>query len=165
MQKKWHHSHRRQLIMALSTHVDDLKGAANKETAMSLLKHLEQRFGPCKAEWKEFVHTGVQHVQTPGRVYCHQHAYTAQLRQMDLTRVVKADPNNLVDEEMKASFDSLLGGVAWVVITRGDVAVYVQALQRRGSAPRVLDCRRINLVVRYLQRHKTVSSMRRWRVR
>ena len=59
----------------------------------------------------------------------------------------------LVDSETKAAFERLLGGVAWMDITRADLAVYVQALQRRGSAPRTVDRTRINLVLRYMQRH------------
>ena len=55
-------------------------------------------------------------------------------------------------DETRAAFESLFGGVAWMVSTRADVAVYVQALQRRGSGPRVVDCRRLNLVLRYLKR-------------
>ena len=51
-------------------------------------------------------------------------------------------------------FMSLLGGVAWTVLTRPDIADYVQALQRRASAPRIADCRRLNAVVRCLKRQR-----------
>ena len=33
--------------------------------------------------------------------------------------------------------------------------MYIQALQRRGTAPRVKDAKRCNLVIRYLRRHKS----------
>jgi hypothetical protein len=41
-----------------------------------------------------------------------------------------------------------------MILTRADLAVYVQALQRRASTPRIIDCKRLNLVVRYAKRHK-----------
>ena len=44
--------------------------------------------------------------------------------------------------------------MAWLVLTRADIAVYVQALQRRGMEPRAVDCKPINLVTRYLWRHE-----------
>ena len=49
---------------------------------------------------------------------------------------------------------SLLGAVAWTVLTRAELAVYVQALQRRAHAPRIKDCKRLNVVIRYMKRHK-----------
>ena len=39
-------------------------------------------------------------------------------------------------------------------MARADMAVYIQALQRRGASPRAVDCRRLNLVCRYLCRHR-----------
>ena len=41
-----------------------------------------------------------------------------------------------------------------MVLTRVDMAVYVQALQRRAQKPRVKDCKNFNLVVRYLKKQK-----------
>ena len=51
-------------------------------------------------------------------------------------------------------YRSCIGAIAWAVLSRADIAVYVQALQRRGHAPRVLDPKRCNLVIRFLRRHK-----------
>ena len=49
---------------------------------------------------------------------------------------------------------SVLGAVAWIVLTRAELAVYVQALQRRAHAPRVTDCERLDLVIRYMKKYK-----------
>ena len=40
-----------------------------------------------------------------------------------------------VGVETKPSYGSFFGGVDWMVITRADLAVYVQALQRRERHP------------------------------
>ena len=66
----------------------------------------------------------------------------------------KTEDEALVDETLKESFSSLLGGVAWTALSRAESAVYIQALQRRGSKPRYVDCKKINTLVRYLKRHK-----------
>jgi hypothetical protein len=63
----------------------------------------------------------------------------------------------MADEELASStlhaqYMTLLGGCAWCILTRADCAVYVQALQRRAHCPRLTDCRRLNLVVRYMKR-------------
>ena len=59
-----------------------------------------------------------------------------------------------VDEETHSGYSSLLGGIAWTVLSRADAAVYIQALQRRSHKPRIIDCRRMNLCLRYITRHK-----------
>ena len=41
-----------------------------------------------------------------------------------------------------------------MVLTRPDMAVYVQALQRHAAAPRIIDCKRLNTVVRCIQRQR-----------
>ena len=41
-----------------------------------------------------------------------------------------------------------------MVLTRVDLAVFVQALQRRAHRPRVVDCKRLNTVVRYARRKR-----------
>ena len=48
---------------------------------------------------------------------------------------------------------SLLGAVAYALLTRVDVAVYVVALQRVSHAPRVLHVRRLNVATRWTQRN------------
>ena len=138
----------------LSTHVDDLKGGAPKETAMRLLKHLEESVGKCKQEWDSFIHTGIEHVRDKDGVYTHQTTYAKQLNQMDPHLWDGKPDEEEVDEKIASLYLSLLGGVAWMVLTRVDMAVYVQALQRRAQKPRVKDCKNLNLVVRYLKKQK-----------
>ena len=99
-------------------------------------------------------HRGVEHEAKPGEVYCHQNTYIAQIGMLVLSSLSDLDDEALVDAPTHEQFSSLLGQVAWTVLTRADLAVYIQALQRRGSGPRVVDCRRLNLVVRYLKRHR-----------
>ncbi len=49
----------------------------------------------------------------------------------------------------------LLGGVAWMTLTVAAICVFVQALQRRTQAPRAIDCRRINTLLRWLRRNSS----------
>ena len=60
----------------------------------------------------------------------------------------------MCDVVLHAAYRSVLGVVAWTVLTRAEQAVYVQALQRRAHAPRIKDCTRFNLVIRYVKWHK-----------
>ena len=130
------------MIMILSAHVADLKGACRKEVALQLIAHLEKHFGKVKIDYDEFIHTGVKHERKKDGVMTHQFAYVEQLKPLLVPRGGNDDAE--AEGEIREGFHSLLGGVAWIVITRGDVMVYVQALQQRSKAPRLRDCRRLN---------------------
>ena len=84
----------------------------------------------------------------------HQHAY------VDSTSPTKAelysgkDGEALCDGLCHDVYISILGAVAWIVLTRAELAVYVQALQRRAHAPRVIDCKMLNLVIRHMKKHQ-----------
>ena len=150
----WLQNHIRKLEMILSTHVDDLKGGASRKVAERLLEFLESKFGKCKNEWKKFMHTGIQHEQLENGIFCHQFKYIEELHPIDLSGTRGQDDEQEVGEGLHSEFSSLLGGVAWTVLTRAEIAIYVQALQRRSHSCRLKDCRRVNVVLRYLKRHK-----------
>ena len=66
---------------------------------------------------------------------------------MNLSALSGLDDEAEVNEAVYSEYSSNLGGAAWTVLTRADTAIYIQALQRRGAKPRVIDCKRLNLVV------------------
>ena len=138
----------------LSVHVDDIKGAATKEVAASLLKHLNEKVGQCKADYGSFMHTGIQHEHSAGEVFTHQYVYIDSITPIDTTLFTGKDDEEMCDSRLHEAYRSVLGAVAWTVLTRAELAVYVQALQRRAHAPRITDCKRLNTVIRYMKRHK-----------
>ena len=48
----------------------------------------------------------------------------------------------------------MLGAVAWAVLARAELVAYVQAFRRRAHAPRIKDCKRLNVVIGHMERHK-----------
>ena len=81
----------RTLLCLLSAHVDDLKGGAPRKIAEELLSYLNKAVGECKANWIEFVHTGIQHSQTKLGIHCHQFAYIDQLQLVDVSSLKGKD--------------------------------------------------------------------------
>ncbi len=149
------------LRMVLSTHVDDLKGTAKRKVAESLLSYMESKLGSCTVAWQCFVHTGIQHSMSADGVYCHQEDYAKQLQMADVSSIKGVDEGTPLTAELSAVYLSLLGGIAWMCLTRADIAVYVQALQRRSQAPRAKDLKRLNLVVRFTKRKRVGIFYRR----
>ena len=68
--------------------------------------------------------------------------------------LLRQDDEALCDDDLHNAYRSVLGAVAWTVLTLAILAVYIQALQRRAHQPRILDCKRLNVVIRYMKRHK-----------
>ena len=141
----------------LSTHVDDLKGGAKKAIAMALLAHIEKASCKLKQGWTVFSHTGIEHINSPGEVYALQQAYLNQLKPLDTALFRGRPKEELLSEAHTSLYMSLPGDAAWMILTRADTLIYVQALQRRAHRPRAVDARRLNVVLRFTQRHPKVG--------
>ena len=113
------------LVLILSTHVDDLKGAGEPAEKDGLIKHLETRFGTLSKSLHSFTHVGVVHEQsaTTCEVEMHQRPYAQQLRQICLDAVATQDPDTPVDIELQGCYATLLGGAAWMTFTVTSIAV------------------------------------------
>ena len=98
---------------------------------------------------------GIRHIQNSNtyEVECDQLAYIAALKPIVHTLVSSALPECALTPELLALFVSLLGAVAYALLTRWDIAVYVSALQRAGSKATIIHIRRLNAVVRWIQRN------------
>ena len=150
-----------QLQMILSAHVDDLKGGAPKKLALKLLSHLEAQIGTCKQQWENFMHVGIEHERVPEGIWTHQTSYAMNLKEIDRDMFKSVGENDQVSDEASNAFSSLLGGVAWLCLSNAAIAIYVQSLQRHGQAPRGCDMKRLNLVVRWVKKHKTGIMFKR----
>ena len=140
------------LILILSVHVDDLKLSGLDAEIQRTLKILEHHFDQLKLEKDCFEHLGLKHSLLPdGSRSISQMHYVAELKPIPDKDLKLQDPNSPVPEDVHDKFRSLLGGVAWVVQTRPDVAVFVSALKRKMKAPRAIDVLNLNRVLKYLK--------------
>ena len=79
--------------------------------------------------------------------------YINALKPIDATVTRGKEPETRLDEQAESLFRSLLGAVAFALLTRVDIAVFVVALQRMAAKATVLHIKRLNVIVRYLQRN------------
>jgi len=150
------------LIMAVSTHVDDLKIAGRDEPVEALIKHLELAFDALKVEAGTFCHCGIEHTQVSREwITVTQDAYVKQLRLIPQVDAKGVDIELFVEGERHTQFRALLGGVAWAGQTRPDVAVYITHLQRQSHRPQLKHLRQLNRLVRYMQLNPCSLSFRR----
>ena len=141
-----------QLVLALSIHIDDLKITGLPAEIDSLVKSLEHKFDALKLETDSFEHLGVQHKLLPdGMRTLSQEGCIKELRPIAEAELRLMPVEEPVDERIRSLYMSLLGGLAWTVQTRPDIAVFISALQRRLQKPRVQDVLNLNRVLKYVK--------------
>ena len=105
-------------------------------------------------EERDVVSVGVSHKQREdGTVELDQDAYIAQLVPISGPSLFGKPADEEADAALQWAFMSLLGAVAYALITHHWVSVYVVALQRRAQKALCLHVRRLNAVVRAVQRN------------
>ena len=57
----------------------------------------------------------------------------------------------MVGAELHSLYRSLLGAVAFLLLIRIDIAVFVSALQRWGHSPKVIHVKRLNALTKWIQ--------------
>ena len=137
-------------------HVDDIKVACPEHVFKEFIKCLEDTFGSGELEITKdnFTNCGVRHVKQPDGGYkMDQDQYVQALRPIVHKDLVGKKPEEMVNEQVSSLFLSLLMALAYALMTRVDLCIYVIALQRRTQSPSVGEVRRLNAIVRWAQKH------------
>lgn len=148
------YSEKKELEALVSTHVDDLKGCGTNARTKLILDGLTVAFGKLKIEYDSFIHCGLKHEKVQGGYQLHQNHYAEQLRCIDTSSLDLSMPNKLLSEEFQTSFQSLLGGLGWLIQTRLDIAIYVCALQRAASKATTGHVLKLNKITKWVRRKK-----------
>ena len=156
------------LVLLMSVHVDDLKMTGETAEIESIIKLLTEHFDELKLEKDNFVHLGLRHeLHSDGSRSVNQEHYVSELAFIN-EEGCKSRPTELVDETLKSQYLSLSGGVAWVVPTRPDIAIFVSTLQRKLQAPCGKDVMNLSRVLAYVKRRPlkfTYHKLRNpWRI-
>ena len=140
------------LICMLTVHVDDIKLTGSLETIERVLARLRENFDKVKVEMNEFEHLGLKHRRVSDGFTISQRHYIEQLRPIPDSLYVHGGLDEQVTTLAMELFRSLVGGLAWAVQTRPDVAIFISALQRHLSCPLHRHCRDANRVLQYMQK-------------
>ena len=133
--------------------VGDIKGIAPWHIAEPLLAHSSDTLGQSKVDSGSFLHTGIQHEHSPGVVLTHQYVYVDGITPIEHSMFTGKVEEALRDTVSHGAYRSVLGVVAWIVLTRAGLAAYVQALQRRAHTFGTKDCKLFDLVIRHVELH------------
>ena len=145
------------LQMMISAHMDDFKATGSMDMLKWLHSLLAKAFGAdVKMEIEtSFIHTGITHTvdMKAGLAILDQNAYISAVRPVSTPELNAMKDTDWLGEFLAACFLTLLGAVAWMNQTRMEMIIYVSALQRHSKKPRALHLRRLNRVVRHMQKH------------
>ena len=149
-------SRAQRLVLIVSTHVDDLKGAGEEEYRKRLLEGLTSRFGALKTKVGKFECIGVMHEQDEAtfEIWTHQQHYVPQIREIPAGKAALLGDDETADEDLKALFMSLVGALAWLVLTMPCICVYVAFLQRQTQSPTMGHIRKANRLLRWVRKHR-----------
>ena len=92
----------KRLVLVLSTHVDDLKGAGEAEYRRKLIAGLEKEFSALKIKEGSFECVGIMHEQDPKtfEVWTHQQHYVPQIKEIPCDMKALVPDEHPADDEM-----------------------------------------------------------------
>jgi hypothetical protein len=151
----WYLHRDNNLCLVMTKHVDDLKVTGPEEDIVYVFKAIESTFGAMKLNWSEFTNCGIRHVQDPKTyiITLDQIHYITTLRNIAHPQLTHGKPEDDADEDLHKLYMSLLGAVAYLSHTRPDIVVFVCAMQRHLAKPKVEHAKKLNKLLRWIQRH------------
>ncbi|CAK0834374.1 unnamed protein product [Prorocentrum cordatum] len=142
------------LVAVLGTHVDDLKGACSDETREWIFAKFREKYEDVTVNLAPFECVGIQHSQdeVSKAITIDQNHYVSQLRPISSALLTGKSDEELVDCTLQGLYWSLLGGVAWLTLTRADIAVFVGRFQRHSQKVTVGDIKGLNTLLKWIKR-------------
>ncbi|CAE7363144.1 RE1 [Symbiodinium sp. KB8] len=141
-----------ELVMAIIKHVDDLKMIGPRRLIEDFVKHLSSTFGRMDIEWHVFTFCGIQHRQAAdGSISLDQNKFLAACKPITQPSALSGPAEKLLPEEARRHFLSLLMTLAYGLLTRPDIAVFITALQRESHQARVVHVKRLNTLLQWVQ--------------
>ena len=97
---------------------------------------------------------GVMHEQSKGcaTVWTHQQHYVPQIKEITIGDKQLSDGDE-ADEDLKQLYMSLVGALAWLILTMPAVCVYVAYLQRHTKAPTIGHVKSANRLLQWIRKN------------
>ena len=149
------------MSLMVSAHMDDFKSTGPQAELNWLREILSKAFGGDVKMLQDetFIHTGIQHTKVKDgngptfKYILDQNEYASAINPVAIPELMKMKDNDPLEGLLHNCFMTLLGATAWLLQTRMEIAVYVSALQRQMRPARAIDLRRLNRVIRWVQRN------------
>ena len=84
-------------------------------------------------------------------VLTHQQHYVPQINEIPCDMKALVPDEHPADEDMKPLYMSLVGAMAWLILTMPGIYIYVAFLQRQPPSPTLRHVRRANRLLRWIK--------------
>lgn len=124
------------LLLMVSIHVDDLKCAGEVKYRNKLISELEVKFEKLATKLGSFECIGVMHEQdvVTKEIVAHQMHHVPQISSIEIDSAAFARDDQLADTELRQLYMSLVGALAWLLLTMSAICVCISYLQRHTQA-------------------------------
>eukprot|EP00971_Amphidinium_carterae_P182427 3620375-Amphidinium_carterae.1 len=145
--------HNGTLVGAIAKHVDDVKAVCAETEYKDLVDAISKVFGkPEEHPENDFVCVGLRHQRhADGSWSMDQQAYASAIQLCSMPELVGKAPEELLTEVQQRRYLSSLMTVAYLTVSRPDIAVYVAALQRTSHKRKVTEVRKLNAIIRWVK--------------
>ena len=141
------------LVLILVKHVDDIKIAGEPREVDALVAHLKSGFGKLTCQEDFFTNCGLKHVRHPdGSVEMNQDDYISAMKPIRHPELTGRSSDAPCTPAVHGMYQSLLGALAYSLLSQSWAAVFVVALQRKAAAPLNLHARRLNILLGAIQK-------------
>ena len=86
-------------------------------------------------------------------VWTHQQHYVGQIKAIPIGRQAFENDDKAADDDMKQLYMSLVGALAWLVLTIPAICIYVAALQRSTQAPTLKHVKDANRLLEWIRKN------------
>ena len=143
------------LVLMVAKHVDDLKVAGEPAEVDRLIQCLQSEFGKLTFHENVFTNCGLRHRRLDdGSVQLDQDEYISAMKPIRHAELTGRESNAYCTPEVHGLYQSLLGAVAYALLSQSWAAVFIIALQRKTAQPQNLHVRRLNIVLSAMQKLK-----------
>ena len=87
-------------------------------------------------------------------IWAHQQHYVPQISEILVDSKTFTSDDEKADEDLRALFMSLVGALAWLILTMPAICIYVAFLQRQCQSPSVGHVRKANRLLRWIRANK-----------
>ena len=129
----------KELRMVATKHVDDIRATAEMQMLKSFIACLEEYFGKGELEitFNNFSNCGLRYTRlNDGSYTADQEEYLKGLKPISTSELTGAASDAPASPMLSSLFLSLLMALAFTLMTRGDLAIFIIALQRHAQSRR-----------------------------
>ena len=157
------HTNQSELELIGTVHVDDIKIAYQDDSVFNqMITALAKVFGKGEIEitHDDFACCGVQYTKLPYGYSMDQNQFVKGVKEIEGPLFTGKPDQDLCEPKAAKAFLSVIMSLAYALLTRSDISIYLIAMQKSLQKPQYLHVRKLNGVLRWAQKNPRALTYR-----